>query len=383
MGVWEYHSTYRGIDIWVWMPDGTPYTAYFDGKWHIMALLSTLKTAIDDFMATEPEPGGNFDVTGIVTPAKAGFLVEFWWGYTVDDMFLADDKTTDSAGKVHWRPWSSSWPMKVQLKIPAGQVVGGVEYKYAESGILTAWKDTEADLYLYPEAVAPSEPYAVIEDFVVPESLPEGSDVTVRILLRNTGALGRLDYYIDGNPRDPDRYIMVEAGGTPTVSPGATVWIDVPIRYFPMPAWNYTLIASNEDGTSYISRTITLSVAGIPTTLTITAPDKVDAGEIFTVYGNLFETETGILIPGMRINISYNGKSLGYGYTDPEGGYYIDVSINEGGVWTLKAEFPGTEALQASRSQADAVVTASPLTVALLTAGPITTGIALFMYGTS
>ena len=56
MGYWEYDSTYRGIEILVWMPDGTPYTAYFDGRWHMAALLPTLQAAIDDFLMGVLEP---------------------------------------------------------------------------------------------------------------------------------------------------------------------------------------------------------------------------------------------------------------------------------------------------------------------------------------
>jgi len=70
---WEYHSTYRGIDIQVWMPDGTPFTAYFDGEWHTAASLSTLQAAIDDFL----EPVGISTTTTLSAPGKIGVNEKF------------------------------------------------------------------------------------------------------------------------------------------------------------------------------------------------------------------------------------------------------------------------------------------------------------------
>ncbi len=138
------------------------------------------------------------------------------------------------------------------------------------------------------------------------------------------------------------------------------------------------------DGTIVDFKKFTFAVeevaVGIPTTTTINIPDKTIAGEKFTVYGVLYETEAVTLIPGQRINISYNGKSLGFGYTDSEGNYSIDVSINEGGVWTIKAEFPGTETLRASNSEAEATVAASPLKTVIKIAVPAAIVIALTIY---
>ena len=223
------------------------------------------------------------------------------------------------------------------------------------------------------------EPYAVIEDFTVPNSLSEGSDVAVKVLLRNAGALGRLDYYIDGNPSNPDNYIMVESGRTPTAVPnGSTVWIDVPIRYFKMPAWDFTLIASNEDGKSYIRRTITLSV-GIPTTTTISTPDNVAVDEKFFISGNLYETESGIPIPYQPINHSYNGRSLGGSITGVDGDYLKEISIPETGTWAIKSEFPGTPDYKASRYM-NKVTATSPIAMVLQILGPITVGAVLLAY---
>lgn len=57
---------YRGIVIFVWMPDGTPFTANFDGEWHTAAFLSTLQSKINAFL--DPEPSGfTFTVTDQTT----------------------------------------------------------------------------------------------------------------------------------------------------------------------------------------------------------------------------------------------------------------------------------------------------------------------------
>lgn len=239
---WEYHSLYRNIDIWIWMPDATSYAAYFDGEWHYAAVLSTLKFRIDEYLGPLLL---SVTLNGIVTPAKAGFLVYLEWPTPPYGWSSVDSQMTDVNGKVVMMGSAPAWPETPQtyrMNILSGQVVDGVEYGGYISEEVQVWGDSEVDLYLYPEP------------------------------------------------------------------------------------------------------------ADIPTSLSITAPDKVEKGEPFTAYGNLYETETGTPIQGMRIDISYNGKILGYVFTGIEGEYYINISINEGGVWTLKAEFPGTETLRASNA---------------------------------
>jgi len=53
---WEHYSFYREIETFVWMPDETPFKAYFDGSWHIEADILNLQVIIDDFLDSEPEP---------------------------------------------------------------------------------------------------------------------------------------------------------------------------------------------------------------------------------------------------------------------------------------------------------------------------------------
>ena len=148
-------------------------------------------------------------------------------------------------------------------------------------------------------------------------------------------------------------------------------------------SWQIKATLSHPDGTldeETTNFTVEAPAAGIPTTTTINIPDKTNAGETFTAYGVLYETEAVTLIPGQRINISYNGKSLGFGYTDSEGNYSIDVSIGEGGVWTIKAEFPGTETLRASNSEAKATVATTLTNTLIKIAVPAAIGIALTIY---
>ena len=264
-----------------------------------------------------------------------------------------------------------------------------MNYSIPSAGVYTlqAIADSRSDSTTITITEAPGEPYTVIDGFVVPDSLPAGSDVNVSVLLRNTGgASGYLSYGINGNPTSPDRYMTVEAGSTYPikVAPGGSMWLDVYFRYFKMPGWDFNLTATNEDGTSTISKTITLSVPiGIPTTTTISAPSKAAVDEKFSISGILYETESGIPIPYQPINHSYDGRSLGSSITGVDGDYLKEVSVPEAGVWTLKSEFPGTEALQTSRALVDAVVAATPIETALLIAGPIAGGLALFIYGLS
>ncbi len=119
---------------------------------------------------------------------------------------------------------------------------------------------------------------------------------------------------------------------------------------------------------------------GIPTTTTMSAPDKVGLDEKFNISGLLYETESGIPIPTMPINHSYDGRSLGSSTTGVDGDYLKEVSIPESGVWTLRSDFLGTETLQASRSEAEAVVAASPLEAAIALIASAAASIATIMY---
>ncbi len=47
---WEHLEFYRGIEIEVYMPDGTPYRAYYDGRWDVNYELADIKAGIDAFL---------------------------------------------------------------------------------------------------------------------------------------------------------------------------------------------------------------------------------------------------------------------------------------------------------------------------------------------
>ena len=295
-----------------------------------------------------------------------------------------------------------------------------------------------AKLYIPMAEVLDEAPTEIME-FVVPYALPEGSEVNVRILLRNAGVeSGHLFVAINGNPDAPDRYVTVEAGTThPTqVAPGDSIWMDLYFRYHTMTGWDFNLTATNYEGTSSISKSISLpepepswvhdsfyrgieilvwmpdgtpytayfdddwhmaallstlqsaiddflepEPTKIPTTTTISAPERTDLNEKFNISGILYETESGIPIPNQPINHSYNGRNLGGSTTGVDGDYLKEVSVPEAGVWKLKSDFPGTETFQASGALADVVVAAPPIATAILIAGPLVTGLALFIYG--
>lgn len=155
---------------------------------------------------------------------------------------------------------------------------------YAEVGYDGTVTDTKGPRTI--EVEAPAGAYTVIDDFVVPDSLPEGSDITVSVLLRNAGdAAGYLWVGIDGNYTAPDRYMMIVAGNTPTMQPGASVWLEIPFGGAKMPAWNFHLTVYNEEGTSQISRKITLG-ALIPPNLKIgnlTYPHAPNPGDTVNI----------------------------------------------------------------------------------------------------
>jgi len=196
--------------------------------------------------------------------------------------------------------------------------------------------------------------YTEVLGFEVPEALPAGADVTVRLLLRNANNItGYVQYVINGNPDNPDRFITVEAGSSypNAVPPGESVWLEVPIRYFKMPNWDFVLTARNYEGTTKITKKIKLQT-GTPTALTIKAPLNVGVGVPFTVSGRLTFREGGVDYPlqGRTINLSYNGVSLGSTTTGADGTYSITVSIPQPGTYTLKAVYAGESGISSAQA---------------------------------
>jgi len=91
--------------------------------------------------------------------------------------------------------------------------------------------------------------------------------------------------------------------------------------------------------------TITVLTAEVGTTLTIWAPAEVIQGQPFLIEGQLKRADTGALLAGEEISISYNGTHL---VTTPtrsiEGTikYQAAVQIDEVGSFTLTASFAGS-----------------------------------------
>ena len=94
-------------------------------------------------------------LNGIVAPAKAGFLVEMWWGTPAQ---VGAQETTDAQGRVQFTPSASSWPVTFYLVIPADQIVDGVKYGGYTSEPVTLYDTQEADFYLYPKGIGVLEP---------------------------------------------------------------------------------------------------------------------------------------------------------------------------------------------------------------------------------
>jgi len=166
-------------------------------------------------------------INAVVSPGKAGFIVALFWFDSAHNAWVPiRTRTTDAAGGVTFSYSFSTYPQTLRVHLSAGQVVDGVEYGEYTSEQVTLMNNQDAELYLYPAATEPppDEPYAVIDDFTVPSSLPAGSAVNVSILLRNAGATGRLDYYIFGNPLNPSTFMFVGGGGASNVPSGASVW---------------------------------------------------------------------------------------------------------------------------------------------------------------
>ena len=113
---------------------------------------------------------------------------------------------------------------------------------------------------------------------------------------------------------------------------------------------------------------------GIPTELTISAPASAAADELFAVSGDLWRTDTGEPLPDQPVNLSYDGISLGSTTTNAGGHYQLEASIPVAGVWTLKAEFPGTPGYLPSTTRAGTVIAASPIATVLFTLSPIIAG---------
>ncbi|GAI78934.1 unnamed protein product, partial [marine sediment metagenome] len=299
---WEYHSTYRGIDIEVYMPDGTPYRAYFDGSWHTATSLSTLQAAIDDFIEPEPEP--------------------YWaeHSYYRDILIWV------------WMPDGTPY---------AAYFGGDWHYEATLSAIKAA-----IDAYLGPE---PEPPPSLSMDTPTWPSSPQPAGAYLPVTLHNiynSGGAG--DNCVAGLFDGATGEIL----DLETFSMETGELIDSLTLYFTMPNRTIGVVAMVGYDTHYTDSESTViqleePPVEIPTSLTLSAPDKVGLDEKFVVSGILYETDSGIPIPNQPINHSYDGRSLGSSTTGVDGDYLKEVSVPESGVWTIRSDFLGTETLQA------------------------------------
>lgn len=91
-------------------------------------------------------------LNGIVSPAKAGFLVEMWWEIPGYPPVKGAWETTNHLGRVQFTPSATSWPVTFYLVVPAEQTVDGVTYGGYTSEKVTLYDTQEADFHLYPKA---------------------------------------------------------------------------------------------------------------------------------------------------------------------------------------------------------------------------------------
>jgi hypothetical protein len=106
---------------------------------------------------------------------------------------------------------------------------------------------------------------------------------------------------------------------------------------------NVTIVSGGPNGLACVLKHIT-----VPTSITINAPDKVAVGANFTTSGVLRRSDTNVGLAGQTVNIYYNGTKITSVTTGSDGSYSADCSIPTAGIYTLKAEFPGSSTYAAS-----------------------------------
>jgi len=81
-----------------------------------------------------------------------------------------------------------------------------------------------------------------------------------------------------------------------------------------------------------------------PTRISISAPDTVRQGEVFTVSGVLeYESDAGVwsALADRTVEIYYNGTLAGTTTTTTDGSYSLSLSIDVSGTYTLRAYYAG------------------------------------------
>ena len=101
---------------------------------------------------------------------------------------------------------------------------------------------------------------------------------------------------------------------------------------------------------SQATRNISVTMADVSTSLTISAPSSVQVGASFTISGILIRNDTGGPVSNASIVLSYNGSPLGSASTGVDGDYLRTVNIPTSGSFTLKASFSGMSVFGASEA---------------------------------
>jgi len=318
---WTYHSTYRGFNIESYTDTEyhniVSYRVYLD-KWWSSTSLATVQGYIDDYL----DPS-----TRIFVETYRG--IDIYYGPYADMYFYTIE------GTEHWQPTLEQARVHIDTLLekppPEGQVI---------------------TIFLNPLLDG-----AILEL----RDRSYGGDNFVR----SQTSVNGVSYFERGSL--PDYYVYVVR--FPPQSINGVSYLAAESRLFTF-----------QGAPSSFTINLQEVAVGIPTTLTLSAPDKADVGEKFYISGILYETESSTPIPNQPINHSYNGDTLGSSTTGIDGEYLKEVSIPEFGVWILKSEFPGTETLKASNSQTDAIVAASPIEATIKIAVPAAIGLATLKY---
>ena len=403
---WTYHSTYRGFDIESYTEpelDRTSYRVFLNSQWYSSTSLATVQGYIDDYINPD---------TRIFIETYRG--INIYYGPYADMYYYTVE------GIEHWQPTLEQARGHIDTLLeepePPGDTpcpnpenlwpwYGGQPY-YA----VPIWKETYKEWNVWhlaeigavygitkPDCVAYSQSSfrssvtaarAWIDELAEPEPEPGTCKITAVVTPAKAGFIVKI-----GREYAPGKYTF--HAPYPTGTDGRFTWthendewpqrfkvrIDAGqvvdgVEYMGDEAGPVTLYATQE-GSIYL---YPKEAVGIPTTLTLSAPDKAGVGEKFNISGILYETETVIPIPNQPINHSYNGKTLGTSTTGVDGDYLKEVSVPETGVWTLKSDFIGTETLQASNSKAEAVVTSSPTETLIKIVVPTAFSLAVITY---
>jgi len=322
LDTWTYHSTYRGFDIEVYTEtalDITSYRVFLGTQWWSSTSLATVHGYIDAY----------------IDPATRIFI-ETYRGISIYYGPYADMYYYTVEGVEHWQPTLEQARVHIDTLLeepPPEEETVTVYLNPPLHGATLQLRDRSYDW-----------------------------DNLIRTQQSNYG----VSYFERGGL--PDYHLYVVRFPPQTIGGITYQAAETPRWMFQAAPFEYTLNLQEV-------------AVGIPTTLTLSAPDKAGVGEKFFISGILYETESSTPIPNQPINHSYNGDTLGSSTTGIDGEYLKEVSIPEFGVWTLKSEFLGTETLQASNSQTDATIATTPIEAATVIATSAITGLAMIIYG--